>query len=975
MYKKNIKCNYQITLVLFVLFSNLFCFDKLVGIMVDFIPDDDPQTSGDGTFLSELDLGFINYENKQKCSSDNFLVESPPHNTDYFLLQMKAVQNYYESISNNSINFDIEVITTVFTMDHNMKYYSTSDSQIGLLFSDAIDKVYDSLQNNIQLQVKNTIGTTDFNNNESILFVVFHAGLGQESSTDFDPTIYDIRSAFVDETMLEDDWIIDRSINRGIVLPETLNMIYYDTIEDNIPISDDEEDIENVYCNSQFGMSGLFSYLLGYSFGFPPLHNFENGQTRVGSFDLMDVGFFNGRGVIPSSPSAWIRSNNNFDFNSSIVNITSDDIGQIYQIPSRLSEYNGNVEDVIYRFDISNNEYFLIEHRSNLLDEVLSSSIDVKFEQLRNDFNDYNEGDNPAVDLPDWFNIESNFYPPGWFDVLINEFNNYIEVDSEDNPIVLDNPENNYGIITKVTNYDAGLPGSGLLIWHINEPSYNNGYAYGINDDILNKAITLEEGDGSQDIGELNPGIIAIFENEKFQSGKADDFWYSGNSGYIQNNNVNDFDGMFFNSYSFPNNKSVSGVPSNLSIEILPNTSGVPSNIIQIQKNNVLNTKISDILILEDAIDIIGNDGDGCVFYLNAENSIFRYCDNNNPVQVYFSDIGNNQILATENSSDVQFFSSLSLNGMPIEYPEIICYQNQSYLVDYNQNYYYNEETLEILNEPPTMNPKGFYDSDLINNDNINPLAVLEALSLANFDEDAYDEKLIIANGNLDVKNYGNSSINGFPVYGFYKGNPLVLNIFDDYEGPEIIAFNSDKIDIISSKGEVVYELPVFTKNPNNLKLNDLKLSALKWNESDIALVNGNRLYIFDNAYDVDNSFWMNSRSRPSNYPLVTGSHGNFDLPNYSNQKGIDLDKIYNYPNPINNNRTTFRFFVFDSEVVEINIFDITGYNVARLYNDNLISNEFNELEWESINLPIGLYFASVKSDQNQAKILKVVVE
>ena len=39
------------------------------------------------------------------------------------------------------------------------------------------------------------------------------------------------------------------------------------------------------------------------------------------------------------------------------------------------------------------------------------------------------------------------------------------------------------------------------------------------------RAITLEEGDGSQDIGELNPGIIAIFENEKFQSGKADDFW------------------------------------------------------------------------------------------------------------------------------------------------------------------------------------------------------------------------------------------------------------------------------------------------------------------------------------------------------------------------------------------------------------------------------------------------------------------
>ena len=59
----------------------------------------------------------------------------------------------------------------------------------------------------------------------------------------------------------------------------------------------------------------------------------------------------------------------------------------------------------------------------------------------------------------------------------------------------------------------------------------------------------------------------------------------------------------------------------------------------------------------------------------------------------------------------------------------------------------------------------------------------------------------------------------------------------------------------------------------------------------------------------------------------------------------------------------------------EINVFDVTGKRVAKLLKKNLIENEYNEIVWDSINLPIGLYFASVQSDKNQSKILKVVIE
>ena len=93
--------------------------------------------------------------------------------------------------------------------------------------------------------------------------------------------------------MLENNWISENNIIHGLVLPETLNMIYYNAIEDAIPTNLEGAELENIYCNQQFGMTGLFAYLLGYSFEYPPLHNFENGQTRVGVFDLMDIGFFN----------------------------------------------------------------------------------------------------------------------------------------------------------------------------------------------------------------------------------------------------------------------------------------------------------------------------------------------------------------------------------------------------------------------------------------------------------------------------------------------------------------------------------------------------------------------------------------------------------------------------------------------------------------------------------------------------------
>ena len=68
--------------------------DNILGIMVEFEPDNDIRTSGDGTFQEDLNINFYN-SNNLRC--EGFIVDPPPHNRAYFESQIKAVNNYYKS--------------------------------------------------------------------------------------------------------------------------------------------------------------------------------------------------------------------------------------------------------------------------------------------------------------------------------------------------------------------------------------------------------------------------------------------------------------------------------------------------------------------------------------------------------------------------------------------------------------------------------------------------------------------------------------------------------------------------------------------------------------------------------------------------------------------------------------------------------------------------------------------------------------
>ena len=196
-------------------------------------------------------------------------------------------------------------------------------------------------------------------------------------------------------------------------------------------------------------LNGTFALLFGSFLELPSLWDTDTGNPGIGKWGLMDQGSNNMSGSVPAYPSAYTRFSIGWDEAKTIRIGTS--------LPVSIAGSDGGTG--IYRIPINSNEYFLVENRSR----------------------------NTAA-------IEG-------FDLLIVGGDTaFVKYDSEKS-----------GVIVSVANYDAGLPGSGMLIWHIDkEVIAANRASNTINNDIDNRGVALEEGDGSQDIGHefgfLQPG-------------------------------------------------------------------------------------------------------------------------------------------------------------------------------------------------------------------------------------------------------------------------------------------------------------------------------------------------------------------------------------------------------------------------------------------------------------------------------------
>ena len=182
---------------------------RILALRVEFEPDEDETTTGDGRF----DLSI----------PPEPIIDPPPHNRAYFEDQMAALAAYFRTVSDGALILLPEVSDSVFSLPRPMADYAfEAEDEVnrGLteLYRDAI-------------QAADGAGIifSDYD-----CYIIFHAGVGRDVALSFDPTPSDIPSAFLNLNDLR-EYIGNQDpsyrgiavenggffIQEGILLPET----------------------------------------------------------------------------------------------------------------------------------------------------------------------------------------------------------------------------------------------------------------------------------------------------------------------------------------------------------------------------------------------------------------------------------------------------------------------------------------------------------------------------------------------------------------------------------------------------------------------------------------------------------------------------------------------------------------------------------------------------------------------------------
>ncbi|SVC63795.1 uncharacterized protein METZ01_LOCUS316649, partial [marine metagenome] len=359
-----------------------------------------------------------------------------------------------------------------------------------------------------------------------------------------------------------------------------------------------------------------------------------------------------------------------------------------------------------------------------------------------------------------------------------------------------------------------------------------------------------------------------------------------------------------------PNTRTTDGSKSFLSIEILSEISD--SMDIRI----TFNDGIEIVYLTDKSVQYLGNTVEnekGIIYYAKGD-SIYQHShvEGEDALEIY------------DSSSDKFVFS----------------YEDSVYITD---NQYFWFDTIGIGHSEYKI-PFGYIVD--YNSPDTAPISLISSdssLSFGDLDLDGLDEIITIEDGNIIARNSNGTLVNGFPASGEFSGVPLISNILPPQYGsdigkPEIVCREGDDIVILSNRGERLRQLSSYDIDQ------PLAMVPFWRGDTTMALIDGSRLFLFD--LDLDRSYWLNPRSRPSGFPLSTGDH--FKPENNSSKMRTEA---YNYPNPITDGSTTFRFFVRSPEVseVKVNIYNAAGY----LVEDNLINNvlthyEFNEIIWDA---------------------------
>lgn len=253
----------------------------------------------------------------------------------------------------------------------------------------------------------------------------------------------------------------------------------------------------------EIGLLGTMTLMFGFQLGMPALWNTDTGRSGIGRWGLMDQGSGNFNGLIPARPCAWTRVFMGWDVPVVLQN----------GVDLPVSWTGGAGHPRIYKVPIDEDEYFLVENRQ------------------------YDANGDSAALGTDAYGSAVRFRSDGRIEAA-----------------------GAISVIVEIDDYDFGMPGSGLLIWHIDERVIRDN----LQDNRINsgpiRGVDLEEADGAQDIGEsygfFSPGGGS-------ENGVLHDAWFAGNEINLL---ANHSETVAFTNDTYPSSRANSGADSHISM-------------------------------------------------------------------------------------------------------------------------------------------------------------------------------------------------------------------------------------------------------------------------------------------------------------------------------------------------------------------------------------------------------------------------
>ncbi|HXK50749.1 MAG TPA: hypothetical protein PKW56_09825, partial [Clostridiales bacterium] len=399
---------------------------KILAVRVEFEDDDLDFTTGTGKF----DSGY----------PDTLMIDGTPHDKAYFEDQLEFTKNYFEAVSGGKVQISTyTVLDRIDTLTHPIWYYNQNNGSEVLL--EKLLEMYSDTWNAVKDDV--SINFSDYNT-----FVIFHAGSGQEFNPGYDETPFDIPSVYLSSADLESVKVTAHDgtvINNAVILPECEWQIYED----------------NWY---HAGMGGISCLMFAHRLGIPNLYSSDDGRSCIGKFGLMDQGSANFYGMMPAGVSAWVKELKGW--------------ADVRTIETPEDDITVTSDSTIYRIDLNNDEYLLIENRTP-----------VNYTSALNEIYGYDRDGRQIRFFYDEEGLEDYEVDAG-FKTLVK----------------IDNDDYDFGLPTgyDIDNGDIMTRSKGgLLVWHIDKSKttdYNIENNH-VNDDYSNRGVYLEEADGSFDIG------------------------------------------------------------------------------------------------------------------------------------------------------------------------------------------------------------------------------------------------------------------------------------------------------------------------------------------------------------------------------------------------------------------------------------------------------------------------------------------